>query len=151
MINFPIFDENLSEEFVDENVSASSINTSPNLEKNMTGSQFHFSKEMTRKLKAQPCLKANTRGSFPSMDDAVLGLQKCPIFKKYDRPRRIIKKKTEIKNLLQKATKVENLPKRVFESKGYTQKSKVLTQDFSNNFKRAVTMSDIDAPDCFEA
>uniref|UniRef100_A0A7S3KNW8 Uncharacterized protein n=1 Tax=Euplotes crassus TaxID=5936 RepID=A0A7S3KNW8_EUPCR len=149
-MNFPIFDENLSEEFIDENVSASSVNTSPNLEKNMTGNQFHFSYEMTRKLKAQPCLKANTRSSFPSMDDAVLETQKHPIFKKYNRPRRIIKKKTEIKGLSHPITKVENLPKRVSESKGYMKKSEVLTQKVSSNFKRTVTMSDIDAPGCFE-
>ncbi|CAI2364165.1 unnamed protein product [Moneuplotes crassus] len=151
MINFPIFDENLSEEFVDESVSVSSVNTSPNLEKNMTGNQFHFSKEMTSKLKAQSCLKANTRSSFPSMDDTVLETQKHPIFKKYNRPRRITKKKTEIKRSPQQITKIENLPKSVSELKGFGGKSKVCTQDFSNNFKRTVTMSDIDAPGCFEA
>ncbi|CAI2364894.1 unnamed protein product [Moneuplotes crassus] len=151
MINFPIFDENLSEEFVDENVSASSVNTSPNLEKNMTGSQFHISNKMTLKLKAQSCLKANTRSLLPSMKDAVLGPKKCPIFKKYNRPRRITKKKTEAKGSPQQATKVENLFKSVSELKGYVRKSNVCTQDFSNNFKRAVTMSDINAPGCFEA
>lgn len=149
MMSFSMFDENLNEEFVDENVSASSINTSPNLEKNMTGSQFHFSKEITSKPRTQPCEKTKARSSFPSMDDALLQSKKLSIFKKYKRPQRILKKKNQIESLLNPTAKVQILAKNISESKGYEKNAKDLSQGVSNSFIRVVTMSDINAPDCF--
>ncbi|CAI2366402.1 unnamed protein product [Moneuplotes crassus] len=112
MNNFSLFDENLSEDFLDENVSVSSINTSPNLEKNMAESKFSLRVKATKVAGGELCLDSQPVCKNSLVIDNSLEQSDSYAIQKEQRKLKPVSKssiQTEIKSLLQKAILIRNL------------------------------------------
>ncbi|CAI2366120.1 unnamed protein product [Moneuplotes crassus] len=111
MNNFFLFDENLSEDFLDENVSVSSINTSPNLEKNMAERKFDFGVKEKKATNGGFLLDSQfVCKNSPVIDNSLKLSDSCVIQKEQRKLKPASKSsiQTEIKSLLQKAILIRN-------------------------------------------
>ncbi|CAI2359612.1 unnamed protein product [Moneuplotes crassus] len=135
------FEENLSEELLDEDVSVSRLNMSPNIEKNMTGSAFHSSHGFMKLDDNESCSEPDSACKSPSCESSTLevplnGLS-CSKSKKNDRAQRI-SLRDEIKNLLHQAIRLRSLP-------NYNKKEKYEEVPALRRLNGEVTMRDIEA------
>ncbi|CAI2387677.1 unnamed protein product [Moneuplotes crassus] len=114
-MNIPSFcDENLSEDLIDENASVSSVNTSPNLEKNMSGSPFSRKSSLDKVF--EPSSKDFTLPLVECAKEESSGNSKCRYCKKMGEikrhtnrpPTHSSKLQSDIKGLLRQVIRMKS-------------------------------------------
>ncbi|CAI2359592.1 unnamed protein product [Moneuplotes crassus] len=135
------FEENLSEELLDEDVSVSRLNMSPNIEKNMVGSPFHFGHNFMKLGDKESCPEPNSACKSPSCASSTLEVPSndfsCSKSKKNDRAQRASLKE-DIKDLLHQAIRLRSLP-------NCSKKEKCEEVPALRRFNGEITMRDIEA------
>ncbi|CAI2384779.1 unnamed protein product [Moneuplotes crassus] len=150
------YEENLSEEFLDEHASASSVNISPNIAKNMEKCFFNNKIEFVRnnepktpplgtsRFSTSPCITESKQDSFLTVPKRI----PCINFSKTSSPKSNLQ--SDIKSLLHKAMEIRafsnpirkgiNTPANLKPKKGLARRKLV----------RGVTIHDCESAKCFQ-
>ncbi|CAI2363981.1 unnamed protein product [Moneuplotes crassus] len=105
------FEENLSEDLLDENASASRVNMSPNIDKNMSNSAFHFHFGADRMKDMKFCEEKSSSKELPRGGSAIEPSSQSLISNKqsHSNSDQRVGLKQEIKDLLHKAIRLRSL------------------------------------------
>ncbi|CAI2386447.1 unnamed protein product [Moneuplotes crassus] len=149
------FNENLSEDLLDENASVSSINISTNLDKNMSKDLFSMNVLSSKILKAESC-PLDKLGVLVSSRDPVSHCSKdfvIPrkelLFKKFKSQGWVSESnlQSDIKHLLRRAMRIRSNSDLLKEDKYKGVNTKV-AKPSKSRLVRGVTIHDCEAPKC---
>ncbi|CAI2385383.1 unnamed protein product [Moneuplotes crassus] len=150
------FDEELSDEFLDENASVSSIHVSENLDKNMSKSLFCSKVEMGRVSETESCLLNQSEMILSSEPEALQSKEvsvprKALPFKKssYQGPSNKSKLKNNIKTLFKKVKRIRSYPDTTSEHQKLLMKHKKELLPKRSRLVRGVTVHDCEPPKKF--